>query len=398
MNNRNWPSWLRGLNRDWLLHGSGQVLLIGLASRLLVFTSAIVGFSVFGVRQSLPNENLWSINVPVVNLFCRWDTAWYAQIALHGYPPGSSPVAQVWNWFPLYPVTMRGVGSVFQIFLSPTEAVMVAGFLVSNALFFVSLMLFYKLSAVVLGSRRLAVAASIFFCFWPGALFYSAAYSESLFMALALGAFYFLEKGDGWKSTLLGFLAGFAKGNAFLICIPFFVSGLQKRRAWQVLQSAVVASPYLLFSLYGYFSTGLFPVRENVYRTYWGTLPPLLTQLSGTINMGYAVLYSVESLLIVFPFVFLTFDFLRARSFWWVIKAEGSAVKYWALSLVVLVTILFYSEMFGIHRYAMAMLPLYWVPAKVWGRSRALGVVLLGTTTTILVIGTVLFVTWNYFL
>jgi Gpi18-like mannosyltransferase len=392
------PNWLHGLNRIWLLHGSGQVLLIGVASRLLVFASAIIGYLVFGPRQPLPNESLWNISVPIVNLFCRWDTGFYAPIAISGYPPGSNPVAQQWNWFPLYPITMRGVGSLFMGFLSPTEAVMVAGFLISNVLFFVSLLLFYKLSKMVLGNSRFAVLSTIFFSFWPGALFYSAAYSESLFMCLALGAFYFLEQGESKKSTLLGFLAGFARSNGFLIFIPFFVSGFQKRRFQQILQSILVASPYLWFNLYGYFSTGLFPVREIVYRTYWGAQRFLLVQLSGTINVGYAVLYSVEGLLIVFPFCFLIFKGLQLRSFSKIMKAESNALKYWALALVILITILFYSEMFGIHRYAMLMLPLYWASALTWGKNQKLGIILLMIMATILAIGSILFVTWNYFL
>ena len=391
-------SWHQKLNRNWLLHGSGQVLLIGIASRLLVFTAAIAGFSVFGTRQPLPNEDLWNINVPVVNLFCRWDTGWYAPIALHGYPPGGSPVAQEWSWFPLYPMTMRGVGSLFTVFLSPTEAVMVAGFLISNVLFFVSLMLFYKLTKTVLGSSRLAVISTIFFSFWPGALFYSAAYSESLFMTLALGAFYFLEKEQGNKATLLGFLAGFARSNGFLIFIPFLVSGLQKRRYQQVLQSVVVASPYLLFSLYGYFSTGLFPVREIAFRTYWGTQRFLLYQLSGTINVGYAVLYSVEALLIVFPFCFLALQGIKAKFSSQTMKAGSTTLKYWVFSSVILITILFYSEVFAIHRYAIPMLPLYWVSARTWIRNRKLGIILLLIMAAILVIGSVLFATWHYFL
>lgn len=398
MNIRELPNWLKGFNRNWLFHGSGQVLLIGLASRLLVFVSAIIGYAVLGPRGPMPDENLWNISVPFVNLFCRWDTDWYARIAVSWYPPGGDPVAQIWNWFPLYPIVMRGVGSLFIGFLSLREAVMVAGFIVSNVLFFVSLLLFYKLSNRILGNSRLAVLSTIFFSFWPAALFFSAAYSESLFMALALGAFYFLEKGEGKKATLLGFLAGFTRGNAFLICIPFFILGLQKRRWQSIAQSIIVASPYLWFSLYGYLSTGLFPVREVVYRTYWGIQRPLFLQIMGTINLGYAVLCSIEFFLIFLPFCILLFRAFQVKSLSQTLKAEGNALKYWALALVVFITILFYSEMFGVHRYAMIMLPLYWVYAQTWSKNQKIGVILLLTMATIMALGSILFVTWHYYI
>jgi hypothetical protein len=396
MNIRNLLNKLHGLNRNWLLHGSGQVLLIGLASRLLVFTSAIIGFSVFGPRQPLPNENLWNISVPIVNLFSRWDTGFYAPIALYGYPSGSNPVGQQWAWFPLYPLMMKAVGPLFSGFLSPNDAVIVAGFLISNVLFFVSLMLFYKISKMVLGNSRLAIISTIFFSFWPGALFYSAVYSESLFMALALGAFYFLEKGESKKSTLLGFLAGFARSNGFLIFIPFLFYGLQKRRYQPILQSILVASPYLWFNLYGYFSTGLFPAREIAFNYYWGKTSFLLNQIN-TINEGFTVLFSAEVLLIIFPFCMLFFRGLQLRSFSQTLKTEGKALKYWAFSLVTLIVILFFSSVFSIQRYAIPMLPLYWVSAQTWGKNQKLGILLLIIMATILIVGSILFATWRLY-
>ena len=189
---RNPVELIRKLNCNWL-HGSGRVLLIGVVSMVLVFSCAIGGFSVLGTRAALPGEFLWNSNVPVVHLFSRWDAGWYWQITLNGYPLGSS-LSPNWAWLPLYPVSMGLLGSLFSGFLAPLNAVLVAGFLISNALFFVSLFFFYELSKIVLSSSRLALISTLFFSFWPGSLFYSAVYSENMFMAFALGAFYFLEK------------------------------------------------------------------------------------------------------------------------------------------------------------------------------------------------------------
>lgn len=393
------------LNRNWLFQGVGKILLIGLASRLLIFVSAIVGFYTFGIRPDTSGEGLWSSGVPVVNLFSRWDAGWYASIALNGYPSGGNPVSQAWAWFPLYPLAMKIVGSVFSGLLAPLDAVLVAGFLVSNALFFVSLFFFYKLSKAVLNNSRLALVSTVFFSFYPGALFYSCVYSESMFMALALGAFYFLEKGEGGKSTLLGFLAGLTRSNGFLVGIPFLFHGLQKRNLRLIFQSIVVASPYLWFNLFGYFSTGLFPIREICVTHYWGIPDFLFVQIflmkycgRNPLFVGYQILYFVGALLIIFPFIWMLF------SKRWKIKSvspyfgvESKDLKYWAFSLVTLATILFYSLEFSMQRYAIPILPMYWVSAIVWDRNARMGEVLFCIITTILVIGTVLFATWRFY-
>jgi Gpi18-like mannosyltransferase len=375
---------------------------------MLVFISAIAGVSFFGMR-TLPDVNLPSIQVPFVNLFSRWDAWEYGSIALNGYPPGGSPISVQWSWFPLYPLAMRAVGSLFLGTLPPAEAVMLAGFLISNIFFFVSLMFFYKLSEMVLHNSRLALLSTIFFAFWPGALFYSCVYSESLFIALALGAFYFLEKGQGTKSTILGFLASFTRSNGFLISIPFLFYGLQKRSYKLIFQSILVASPYFWFNLFGYFSTGLFPEREIAVATYWGKTDFLFIQItnavyySGTLIPnaqvpGFALLLFVEALLVVFPFVCLLLSKeWHIRPFSQILKPERKASKYWAYSSATLVVILFYSVAFSVQRYAIPMLPLYWVNASLWSQNKKTGILLLAITTTILIIGTMLFATWRQY-
>jgi Gpi18-like mannosyltransferase len=246
---------------------------------------------------------------------------------------------------------------------------------------------------MILGNSRLAVISTMFFSFWPGALYYSAAYSESLFMSLALGAFYFLEKEQSGKAVSLGFLAGFARSNGFLIFIPFLFYGLQKRRFQLILQSILVASPYLWFNLYGYFSTGVFPVREIAARHYWETPVFLLNQIT-SINEGYAVLFSAEILLIIFPFCALLLNGLKMRSSSQTFTVESRSLKYWAFSLVTLLMIFFYSGVLSIQRYAIPMLPLYWVSAQTWVKNKKLGIFLFAAFTAILIVGTVLFATW----
>jgi Gpi18-like mannosyltransferase len=221
----------------------GKVFLIGLSSRLLIFVAAYLA-SAFYCSAKIVSS------IPFLNFFSQWDGAWYAQIALFGYPAGSNPLSGNWAFFPLYPFVMRVFGTPFYGLISSTEAVLFSGFLISNVLFFVSLFLFYHVTKIIFGKNSFALISTVFFAFWPGAIFYSTVYSESIFMTFALGAFYLLEKGKSGKSAALGFLASLTRSNGFLLLIPFVYNGLQTRKyRTAVLQAIVIALPYLLFNV-----------------------------------------------------------------------------------------------------------------------------------------------------
>jgi hypothetical protein len=369
-----------------------KVFLIGLSSRLLVFGVAF-STSIFYRSARIVSS------IPTINIFSQWDGAWYTQIALFGYPSGINPLSGNWAFFPLYPFLMRVFGTPFFGLISSTEAVLVSGFLLSNTLFFVSLFLFYKVTKTIFGKNNFALISTVFFAFWPGALFYSTVYSESLFMTFTLGAFYLLEKGKSGKSAVLGFFAALTRSNGFLIFIPFVYSGLQTRKyRTAVLQTIVIALPYLLFNVYGYFSTGLFPVREIVYNHIWGASRLTLTQVT-SYQIGYTGLFSLEASLILLPFAwFLLTEKVPIRDFVMGLVGDRKDLKYWAFSIYILLMLLFYSDPQNLHRYALPILPLYWVSAIIWGKNKKIGKVMLVVSTAIFVIGTILFATGNIYL
>ena len=378
--------------RRALSSNTGKVLLIGLSSRLLIFGAALLG-SLFSTSAKIVST------IPIINLFSQWDGGWYSQIAVFGYPAGNNPLSGNWAFFPLYPFLMRFFGTPLFGIMSFDQAVLISGFLISNILFFVSLILFYHVTKLVFGKSTLALISTVFFAFWPGALFYSTVYSESLFMTLALGAFYFLEKAQSGKSAILGFFAALTRSNGFLVLIPFVYNGLQTRKyRTAALQALAIALPYLLFTAYGYFLTGLFPVREIVYNHIWGASRLTLTEVT-SYQLGYAALFSVEAALILAPFAWFVFtEKVPIRDF-----VKGSIVdrkdlKYWAFSIYILLMLVFYSDPQNLHRYALPILPLYWVSAIVWGKNKKAGIALLAVSTAILVIGTVLFTTRQMYL
>jgi hypothetical protein len=379
------------------LHGKvfsdlGKVFLIGLSSRILVFAAASVGalFWVGGKANS---------TIPFINFFSQWDGAWYNQIAIQGYPAGANPLSGNWAFFPLYPLLMRAFGTPLFGVMPQVQAVYISGFLISNILFFACLILFYKVTQLVFQNSHLSLISTVFFAFWPGALFYSAVYSESLFMLFALAAFYFLEKENTGKSTVLAVLAALTRSNGFMILIPFAYAGLQRKKIKIAIAQAIcIVLPYLLFNVYGYALTGLFPVREIVYNQIWGTKKAAPILLSASTIAGYALLYIAEGVLIALPFVWLaTKDKPSIREF-----AKGLSkrkdFKYWAFAAFIVIMLIFYSDPKNLHRYVLPMLPLYWVSALIWSKNDKGGKALLAVSTVLLVVGTILFSTGGYYI
>jgi len=216
-------------------------------------------------------------------------------------------------------------------------------------------------------------------------------------MTFSLGAFYFLEKGKNFKSTILGFLASFTRSNGFLVSIPFLYQSFEKRNPLKLIQAFIVFSPYLIFNIIGYFYTGVFPVHTAALFSYWGETDFLLFQLF-EIDQIYGVLFSIEFCLVFVPFILL---FISKKKIVDVLslglKGNDVKTKYLGLSVAYLFMLLFQSNIANIHRYAIPILPLYWIYAQFWDKKPKIGKILLCLMISLLVIGTVLFSTWRLY-
>ena len=91
-------------------------------------------------------------------------------------------------FYPLYPLTLAGVGRVFG------GHYVAAGIVVSLAAALAAFVLLYRLAETRLGADG-ARRAVLYLAVFPMALFLGAVYTESLFLALAIGAFLLAERG-----------------------------------------------------------------------------------------------------------------------------------------------------------------------------------------------------------
>jgi hypothetical protein len=153
--------------------------------------------------------------------FARWDSVWYLAIARDGYVDGSAGTA----FFPLYPLLVALVAQ-----LGP--GVLGAGVLVSVVCLFVALRLLWRLTDLELGgvhpeAARLAVLAC---ALGPMAFFLTAIYSESLFLALSLGAFLAARQGRWAQAAGLGALGAATRSQGILLLGALALLYVEQRR------------------------------------------------------------------------------------------------------------------------------------------------------------------------
>jgi Mannosyltransferase (PIG-V) len=179
---------------------------------------------------------------PLLSPLARWDAVWYLRIAESGYAGSDARAA----FFPLYPLLVRGLATPFGA--SPA-ALLVAAYAVALAAFLGALALLYRLVSLELG-RPLARPVLLLLSVFPAAMVFGAPYSESLFLLLAVGAFY-AARTDRWAWAGAAAAGAAATRSAgILLLLPLAMLWWGSRRpgagAW-LLVAPIGLAGYALF-------------------------------------------------------------------------------------------------------------------------------------------------------
>jgi hypothetical protein len=175
------------------------VLAVYVASRLFY----LVAGALFATYLPAGDFYWLTPDVPLgtLNIWARWDGAWYSQIAAEGYETHASTA-----FFPLYPLLMRSFAELFGGPLS-LGALSLWGVLISLIALPCALYFIYLIALDGWGEQT-ARATTLTLSFFPTTFFFNAAYTESLFLALSAAAVWAVRVR---KDLLLGCaLAGFA--------------------------------------------------------------------------------------------------------------------------------------------------------------------------------------------
>lgn len=110
----------------------------------------------------------------------RWDAQYFIHIAKYGYTYENTVA-----FFPLYPATMRLIGTILTYILplNLDSSLILASVSLNIVIFIFSAKVLYKIS-YVLFNKRVAYKSAFLFCYNPASVFFIAPYSECLFSYL----------------------------------------------------------------------------------------------------------------------------------------------------------------------------------------------------------------------
>ncbi len=142
-------------------------------------------------------------------MYKTWDGQHYLYVSEFGYREGTMSTA----FYPLWPFLIRA-GSYLC-----GESHLIAGLILANLFSVLGALVFYYLVFVTLSPRQ-AEAAILLLLAYPGAIFFSFVYSESLFLLLSVLLFVFFHHHNLVGVSVCAFLLPLARPTGILILIP----------------------------------------------------------------------------------------------------------------------------------------------------------------------------------
>jgi hypothetical protein len=223
--------------------GDRWAVALMLAVKALVLVFGVLAYTIFQDRSLAASE--W------LTIWNHWDAPHYLDIAREGYV-STGEQSQWIVFFPLYPGLVRLTATIlFKDYL-------LSAFFVS-ALASVAAAVFLRRLAALDEDKTVARGAVFFLCIFPTSYFLHIGYTESLFLALALGSFLAARKRDWALAGVLGALASLSRLNGLMLVPALAVEAFEQFRSegrqwrWEWLWIAFVGSGfvgYLLINAY----------------------------------------------------------------------------------------------------------------------------------------------------
>lgn len=186
------------------------------ASRLLVWAAGLGAIAIWGLHEAHAHafdpggvtRPFGALGDDLVAPAARWDSVWYLDIARDGYGGSGDRAA----FFPLYPALVKGLGWLCG---SP----LLAAIALSMAAFVAGLTALHRLAVLEVGpeAARWSVLSLALF---PGSLWFSAAYSESLFLMVSVGAVLAARTRRWALAGVLGALGAATRSAGLLLVVP----------------------------------------------------------------------------------------------------------------------------------------------------------------------------------
>lgn len=224
-----------------------------------------------GGRHALVNHISPSVH-PWVNMWSRWDAGWYVDIARTGYEFHAGFPSNA-AFFPLYPLLMRAIHAL--LFLPATDYWwLLTGIALSNIALLVGLGYFRALLAMDF-TAEVASRATIYLLVFPTTFFFSGVYTESLFLALTVAAFYYARNNRCLLASILAALGTLTRSQGIVLVVPLLAEYFRQRDfnpqkiRWNIAAFALIPAALFLFAVFLKLKFGSWSVICDVQRP-WG--------------------------------------------------------------------------------------------------------------------------------
>lgn len=186
--------------------------LVAVISIVWTFVLAYIAYTIIEDKNPGSAISIWNV----------WDTQHYLKIAQYGYT--SSTVEKRYLlivFFPLYPYLIKVFALVFKNYL-------LSALIVSNLAYAATAFYLYKLVRLDFEDDD-AYRSVIYISVFPTAYFLHAAYTESLFLALAIACFYYARKENWPLAGILGMLAAATRVTGIILLPVLIIEYLHQK-------------------------------------------------------------------------------------------------------------------------------------------------------------------------
>jgi len=153
--------------------------------------------------------------------FARWDAEWYRTIAREGYVyyPGVQSSVAFW---PTYPVVIRALSWAFpSIYITGTVVTVLGG---------ATAVVLLRKWAKVFVPNSVAITAVVLLCVFPYSWYlYGVVYSDALFVATAVGAFYLVERDRYFWAGIVGIMATAGRPAGLVVALALVLRVVERR-------------------------------------------------------------------------------------------------------------------------------------------------------------------------
>jgi hypothetical protein len=216
---------LRPVWWTWLGSRLFVLVLAGIAARALPRSRGTAHLDALSLTDPFPHADLGGVPRWLFSPLARYDAVHYLDVVRDGYGHlGRGDVRAA--FFPLYPLVVN-VGSGLD---ASSRAALAAACVVSLVSFFGALYLLWRLVDLEIGPA-VATRTIVLLALFPTSFFFSAPYSESLFLLLSIATFYAARTGHWAWAGVFTALASAERPPGVLLAVPLALMYLYGPRA-----------------------------------------------------------------------------------------------------------------------------------------------------------------------